>query len=207
MRLLVAEDDPRHAAAMRERLAGLPLDLVWVSEADGARRALAAERFAAGVFDVLLERLASGLEVLAEARAAGCAMPALVVTGVPADWIANRSHALDAGYLVKLGDWLDHVERFGCRIAGPSGLYRLIAREVEALARAHGLSARETELLGLLATDRERGEILEALGIRENTLKTHARNLLDKLRAAWPAEPPRTLDDVVRELRRRADRA
>ena len=61
------------------------------------------------------------------------------------------------------------------------------AREAEALlappgrARAHGLTAREVELLVLLATGKTNREIATALSISEKTVARHVSNIFDKL--------------------------
>jgi len=51
-------------------------------------------------------------------------------------------------------------------------------------ASLEGLSPRETEVLQLIAEGASNSEIASALVISENTVKTHLRNIMDKLHLA-----------------------
>ena len=57
---------------------------------------------------------------------------------------------------------------------------RLILR-CEQLARTHGLTARETEVLTLIAQRKTRSEIEQELFLSQNTVKTHVRHVYAKL--------------------------
>lgn len=66
----------------------------------------------------------------------------------------------------------------GERVMGPRE--RLILR-CEQLARTHGLTARETEVLTLIAQRKTRSEIEQELFLSQNTVKTHVRHIYAKL--------------------------
>ena len=66
----------------------------------------------------------------------------------------------------------------GERVMGPRE--RLILR-CEQLARTHGLTARETEVLTLIAQRKTRSEIEQELFLSQNTVKTHVRHVYAKL--------------------------
>ena len=65
-----------------------------------------------------------------------------------------------------------------------AGTYRLPAELAAKLAQrrtAPQLSAREREVLELIVRGRSNKEIGSALGVAENTVKNHVRNILEKL--------------------------
>jgi ATP/maltotriose-dependent transcriptional regulator MalT len=93
-----------------------------------------------------------------------------------------------AALFAAVGIWL------GVRLARPKE--QVIVREVEAPARAHapftvntarqeqlGITARELEILGAIAEGLSTREIAGRLYVSENTVKTHASRLFQKLHA------------------------
>jgi DNA-binding NarL/FixJ family response regulator len=65
----------------------------------------------------------------------------------------------------------------------PAVAARLIARMSDAPAHADEISARELEVLRLLARGDSNKEIAAQLTISENTIKTHLSRIFDKLGA------------------------
>lgn len=63
----------------------------------------------------------------------------------------------------------------------PGPREQLIMR-CEALATSYGLTARETEILGLIAQRKSRIEIEQKLFLSQNTVKTHVRHIYAKLK-------------------------
>lgn len=94
MRVLVVEDDPVLLDGLKVglRLSGLTADAVTGCE--DARAALATERYAAIVLDIMLPD-GSGLDLLSELRAGGDATPVLLLTA--RDQVNDRIAGLDAG--------------------------------------------------------------------------------------------------------------
>lgn len=71
----------------------------------------------------------------------------------------------------------------------------------EAAIRALGLTARECEILALLASGRSNKELARSLGISPNTVKTHVARLYEKLgvdRRIRAVETARTLALIPR---------
>lgn len=58
---------------------------------------------------------------------------------------------------------------------------RQASKETESTVQSHGLTQREVEVLQLVAKGASNREIANQLGIAENTVKNHLRNILDKL--------------------------
>jgi DNA-binding NarL/FixJ family response regulator len=73
-------------------------------------------------------------------------------------------------------------------VAVSSGGTKLHRAEIEWPGRAVGLSARESELLPLLAEGLKNNEIAEALYLSVNTVKTHLKDLYRKLGASNRAQ-------------------
>jgi DNA-binding NarL/FixJ family response regulator len=97
------------------------------------------------------------------------------------------------GYLLKdteaeeLGQAVFHIAKGGV-IVSPSMASKLLTEfktgEVYKAEAASGLSQRETEILQEVAKGSSNKEIAGALFISENTVKTHLRNILEKLHLA-----------------------
>lgn len=97
------------------------------------------------------------------------------------------------GYLLKdaepeeLGEAVVHVSKGGV-IVSPTMATKLLTEfksaDVYKAEAASGLSNRETEILQEVAKGATNKEIANTLFISENTVKTHLRNILDKLHLA-----------------------
>jgi DNA-binding CsgD family transcriptional regulator len=106
---------------------------------------------------------------------------ALAATGL--EWLKYRywTHALSteiyifliAAGFIALGIWAG-------RKLTPRPAPAVFARN-EAAIRSLGLTARECEILALLASGQSNKELARALGISPNTVKTHIARLFEKL--------------------------
>src|SRR5258707_9520665 len=101
MRILIAEDDPVLADALRCTLRKSGYAVDWVDDGQGADAALGADEFDLLILDISLPKL-SGFEVLKRLRARNSPLPVLVLTAL--DAVSDRVRGLDAGaddYLAK----------------------------------------------------------------------------------------------------------
>jgi two-component system copper resistance phosphate regulon response regulator CusR len=101
MRLLVVEDEPKVAEAVRDVLAGEQYDVLVASAGDEAFACATRERFDAIVLDLMLP-VRDGLDILTQLRARGDTTPVLILTA--RDTVDDRVLGLDSGaddYLVK----------------------------------------------------------------------------------------------------------
>jgi DNA-binding NarL/FixJ family response regulator len=179
MRFLIVEDDRETA----ERLAR------WLSPHGpahicptirGARRA----EPASGQWDALLidVRLpdGSGLDLLRSIRAAGCVTPVLVITGLATRRRAQEAQLHQAMFLPKRAR-RENVEAFvgwvqmTRQLDAPS-----VFRTVDSIAESHGLGAQQREILFHRARGLRRSEIARAMGLNENTIKSHVNAILRK---------------------------
>ena len=85
------------------------------------------------------------------------------------------------------GDWGAAGISLSDKLHVPGPRERFMAR-CDQLAERHGLTARETEIMGLIAQRKSRAEIEHELFLSENTVKTHVRHLYAKLGARSKAD-------------------
>lgn len=203
MRILLVEDDRLLGDGVKAGLCAAGFAVDWVRDGEAALAAMATEGFAAVVLDLGLPRR-DGLSVLSALRAAGNAVPVLVLTA--RDQVADKVRCLDLGaddYVVKPFD----LDELAARL-------RALARRARGRAEAslrHGdvvldpaarsvtlrgepvvLTGREFDLLqmlldaaGRVLTRRVLDEQLYAWGeaVGSNALEVHIHHLRKKLGA------------------------
>jgi two-component system response regulator QseB len=125
MRLLLVEDDPRLAAAVRTWLGQSRIDVDWITQGHEVVAALRAEAYDWLVLDLGLPE-SSMQEALCDLRTAGFELPVVVLTA--RDQVQKRIHLLDLG--------ADDV------IVKPVHLDELAAR-LRVLKRRHGTQSGE----------------------------------------------------------------
>ncbi|RQP23767.1 response regulator transcription factor [Piscinibacter terrae] len=174
MRLLLAEDDPTLAQALRLALERRGFDVEWCSDGTQVLVHLRYYRPRAAILELSLRGL-DGLQVLHRARQEGLRVPILVLSSRNA--VGDRVASLNAGaddYLVKPYD-IDELE----------------ARIRALLRRSHGHDGSETARCGALTMDLSsgtfhlRGELLEVTPREHALLKAlllHRGHALSKER-------------------------
>lgn len=193
IRLLIADDHP----VVRAGLAGLLSDepgfevVAEASDGDEAVRLAAATRPDV----VLMDLRMPGVDgVAATARIAGgeAGDPpprVLILTTYESDdQILAAIEAGATGYLLKAAPQAEIVAGIRSVAAGQSALSPQVAvRLVERMRRpepAVALTARERDVLRLVATGHSNKQVALALGIGESTVKTHLLKVFDKLGVA-----------------------
>ncbi len=199
MRVLIVEDDAAVCRIVRDQLEGRGVGVVSAGSVAASREALGREDFQAIILDLTLPD-GSGLELLAELRAAGSSAHVIVLTGAGSE--ADRVHALESGaddYVVKpffarevaarvlaVERRRGLVEDTTLRI-GPLEI-DLAAREVTAHDRPVDLTTKEFALLAFLAAR-----------------PGHTFSRAELLRAVWQSSPDwqqgATVTEHVRRLR------
>jgi DNA-binding response OmpR family regulator len=203
MRILLVEDDELLGDGLAAGLRHCGYNVDWLRDGEQARSALATEDYAALVLDLGLPRL-DGMSVLRGLRAAGNAIPVLILTARDSTW--DKVGGLDGGaddYLVKPVDLDELAARLRALTRRASGQSTplLQAREVELdpaarRVRLRGepveLSAREFAILEQLMRNAgrmiSRAQLESALygwgeGIESNAVEVHIHHLRRKLGA------------------------
>jgi DNA-binding NarL/FixJ family response regulator len=180
-RLLIVEDDPvcRETIDLASREWFEPIVAPTVGEATAIVDT--AIDLAGAVIDIGLPD-GSGFEVIERLRARVGEIPILVLTAAHDPEIINRAHSMRAEFVCK-PFYFENLLQFMRRTLHrrSPALSEKLASSVSVIAREHHLSAREAEILALAVDGIPRSHIARALGISENTIKTHIRSLLDKL--------------------------
>jgi DNA-binding NarL/FixJ family response regulator len=192
-RVLIADDHPIVRDGVRRVLEARPDFNVVAEAADGATavaRAVA-ERVDLAVLDVAMPGT-SGLAAARELAARSPATRTLMLSMYDdEEYLFDALAAGASGYVLKTTVDRDLVEACRAVLRGEPFLYpsavRAIVREhLERArrgepARVDPLTAREREIVALIAQARTNDEIASALGISAKTVGRHRANILDKL--------------------------
>ena len=183
IRILIVDDHPVVRAGLASML-GTRAELEMIGAApsgDDGLRMVQEHRP-----DVLLLDLRmpgkSGVDVLLALKAAGSSVRVIIVTNYETDEDIYRAVQAGAqGYLLKDASLREMVEAIRAVHAGQRYIPRHIAsRLAERMVRTD-LTARELEILKLLAKGPTNKQIGHALGISDNTVRNHVLKILEKL--------------------------
>ncbi|MCS6843952.1 MAG: response regulator transcription factor [Caldilineales bacterium] len=189
IRLLIAEDHPVVRDGLRGMLAGQP-DLQVVGEAaDGAAAvALAAELAPDVILMDLRMPVLDGVAAIRQIRARQPAAAILVLTTYDTDSdILPAIEAGATGYLLKDAPREELYRAIRATSRGETVLAPAVAARLLGKMRAPAeekLSARELEVLSLVARGASNAEIAQALHISEATVKSHLLHIFGKLGVA-----------------------
>jgi NarL family two-component system response regulator LiaR len=193
IRVLIADDHPLVRQGLRTFLETID-DIDVVGEATDGEEAI---RLAAElepdvvVMDLAMPRI-DGIEATRQIVEAQTDVKVIALTSFATDdKVFPAIQAGAAGYLLKeaepgeLADAIRKVHR-GEPILHPTVAARLMREVAAAEPRAHrtDLTARELEVLRLIARGRSNKEIARDLSVAEKTVKTHVSNVLSKLGVA-----------------------
>jgi DNA-binding NarL/FixJ family response regulator len=183
IRIVCVDDHP----IVREGLSGVLLlqsDMELVGEAGSGKEAVDLYRKLRPdvlVLDLRLRDM-SGFDVMQQILSEFSAARILVLTSLEGDADIERALALGArGYVVKGTGREELVRAVRAVHAGKRHIPAEVAEKLAEHLAAEKLSARELEVLSLIARGKSNKEVGAALGIAEDTVKMHVKNLLAKL--------------------------
>lgn len=193
IRLLIADDHPVVRAGLAGLLSDEPgFDVVGeASDGEEAVRLAAATRPDIVLMDLRMPRV-DGVAATARIVAGEAGDPAprvlILTTYETDDQILAAIEAGASGYLLKAAPQAEIVAGIRSVAAGQSALSPQVAvRLVERMRRPEPesvLTARETDVLRLVATGHSNKQAAVALGIGESTVKTHLLKIFEKLGVA-----------------------
>ena len=183
IRVLVADDHPvvRHGLCTMLEIED---DIVVVGRAADGEEAVAQARETRPdiiLMDVQMPRV-DGIEALRRIRAHDPEARVIVLTTYRnEDYIFPSLQAGARGYLLKDASREELASAIRKVYAGESLLDPQVAETVHSGRGQDTLTARELEVLRLMADQKSNAQIAELLFVSENTVKTHVSNILAKL--------------------------
>ncbi|AOX66426.1 MULTISPECIES: response regulator transcription factor [unclassified Curtobacterium] len=189
IRILIADDHPVVRAGLRALLdAEDDLEVVGEAATPGTAVELAADLSPELVLmDLQFGQDTSGAEATRRIRALDAAPYVLVLTNYDSDGdILGAVEAGASGYLLKDAPPHDLIAAVRAAASGQSALAPAIAGRLMARMRTPqvSLSAREIEVLELVAAGAANGEVAARLHISEATVKSHLVHVFSKLGVA-----------------------
>jgi DNA-binding NarL/FixJ family response regulator len=189
IRLMIADDHPVVRDGLRAMLASQPDFQVAGEAADGAVAVKLAAELAPDVIlmDLRMPTL-DGVSAIRQIRARQPSVRILVLTTYDTD--ADILPAIEAGatgYLLKDAPRDELFRAIRTTAAGQAVLAPAVAARLMVKMRAPAeekLSARELEVLGLVANGASNHDIAQALHISEATVKSHLLHIFGKLGVA-----------------------
>lgn len=188
-KLLVVEDDQQTRESLVVLLKGTP-GFEVIGSFGTAEEAIGANFFAEG--DVLMTDIGlpgiSGIDLIRVVRKTHHRIQCLVLTVFEDDdHVFNALKAGATGYILKGGRPAKILDALDEIISGGSPMTGTIARKVigtfkhQENTQSEALTSRENEILQLLAEGFRYKEIADKIHIKTDTVRTHIRNIYQKL--------------------------
>jgi DNA-binding NarL/FixJ family response regulator len=186
IRILVVDDHP----VLRDGVAAIlanQTDMAMVGEARDGNEAI--ERFRALRPDVTLMDLqmpgTNGVDAIAAIRAEHPGARIIVLTTYSGDVQAVRALKAGAtGYLLKSSLRTDMIDAIRDVHRGQRHVHRDIAGEIAMHVGDESLTEREISILRLVAIGKANKQVASQLGLSEETVKGHLKNIFNKLDVA-----------------------
>jgi DNA-binding NarL/FixJ family response regulator len=194
IRIFIVDDHPVVRAGLTSML-GTQQEIEVIATAssgDAALEALAKTEADVMLLDLRMPGL-NGVETIQEIRRSGYPTRIIVLTSFETDEDIYRAiHAGAQGYLLKDTSLKEMIEAIKSVHSGKRYIPRdIAARLAERMMRAE-LTARELEILRVLAKGLTNKQIGKVLGISQNTVKNHVNSVIEKLEVSDRTEASTT---------------
>jgi DNA-binding NarL/FixJ family response regulator len=194
IRILIVDDHPVVLAGLTSMLSTQP-DFDVVGSASGGEEALQMLRTRSA--DILLLDLRmpgmSGIDVLLALKADRTNVRAIILTSYETDEDIYRSVQAGAqGYLLKGAPQADVIDAIHAVHSGKRYLPSHVAARLAERMMRSDLTARELEVLNMLARGLTNKEIGNALRISGNTVRNHVNSIIEKLEVSDRTEAATT---------------
>jgi DNA-binding NarL/FixJ family response regulator len=194
IRIFIVDDHPVVRAGLTSMLGTQQeIDVIaTASSGDAALEALAKTAADVMLLDLRMPGL-SGVKTIQEIRRAGHLIRIIVLTSFETDEDIYRAIQAGAqGYLLKDTSLKEMIEAIKSVHSGKRYIPRdIAARLAERMMRAE-LTARELEILRLLAKGLTNKQLGKVLSISENTVKNHVNSVIEKLEVSDRTEASTT---------------
>ncbi|MBB5330305.1 response regulator [Tunturiibacter gelidoferens] len=182
-RILIVDDHPVVRAGLTSML-GTQAQLKVIGSVSNGEEAI--ETLRKNDVDILLLDLRmpgmNGIDTLLALKSNGINVRAIILTSFETDEDIYRAVQAGAqGYLLKDTPLKEMVEAIRTVCAGKRYIPRQIASRLAERMMRTNLTARELEILGMLAKGLTNRQIGHALGISQNTVRNHANSVIEKL--------------------------
>jgi len=194
IRILIVDDHPVVRAGLTSLL-GTRAELQVIGSASSGEEALAmVQRDAPDVvlLDLRMPGL-NGIDMLVAAKKSGSQVRAIILTSYETDEDIYRAVQAGAqGYLLKDTPFKEMVEAIRTVHAGKRYIPRQIAQRLAERMMRTELTARELEILKMLAKGPTNKQIGHALGISDYTVRNHVNSIIEKLEVSDRTEAATT---------------
>lgn len=194
IRILIVDDHPVVRAGLTSML-GTHAELQVIGSASSGEEALAMIELHAP--DVVLLDLRmpglNGIDMLAAAKKNGSQIRAIILTSYETDEDIYRAVQAGAqGYLLKDTPFKEMLDAIRAVHAGKRYIPRQIAQRLAERMMRTELTAREVEILKMLAKGPTNKQIGHALGISDYTVRNHVNSIIEKLEVSDRTEAATT---------------
>lgn len=190
IRIVIADDHPVVREGLRSLVSRLP-DMRIVAEASTGREAVALclrHKPDIALVDLRMPEM-SGVEAISALRERAPAVRAIVLTTFDGDEDVYRSLCAGAkAYLLKDAPREELLACIRAVHEGKTWVSSLAAAHLAARLSEEALTARELEVLRLMAAGKSNKEIGTALFVTEGTVKVHVNHILRKLNVSGRGE-------------------
>ena len=194
--VFVVDDDPSVRSSLKFLISTVGLQVETFESAETALQKLSPEAPGCLVLDVRLRGL-SGLDLQGELAARDCQVPIVFITGhgdIPMTVRAMKAGAVE--FLTKPFRDQDLLDAIHIALQRDHARRQQEKQLTELQQRFELLTAREREVISLVASGKLNKQVADQLGTAENTVKVHRSRAMEKLGADSLADMVRMIEKL-----------